>query len=1030
MSYDDQCKKCGVEYARIYDANNNERIDNLIQEIQLEINELNNMILEWISYDRFNNVKEIGDKVYSAIWKDGPLEYDIYKSEYARNYQNIEVTLKLYNLQNIINEFFIGQDKNYSITYISEVLRMYGISQCPNTKDYIIVFQDIYCKKCGKQYTNIVEEWCESCQMNYFGKNWVSSGNEKIDNLIHEMQLKINYESDIVFEWIPYEKLNDIQEISKYDFDKMHYATWEDGPLYYTDGEWKRKSNKMIKFNKYTNIYGISQNLYTEDYIMIFPRMYCEKCNKQYKNRLDANYEWCKSCQISNLKQNFTNWTSGNKGIDSLIKEIQLEINYQWEIIFEWVPFNQLYNIKKIILQRIYSAIWLDGPLKYGKTKNKYTKNQRNTHVTLKIYNSKNITNEFLSEVKADLNKYHGKLFGITQNPYTKNYIVIFQNGYSGICEICGDEVTNYTWCRSCYINYSEKFFKSWTSENEKINNFILKRQLKISNFKDTMFEFIPYDQFSNIEVVKKNSFATVYSAIWKDDPLLYYDKKWIRESNKKVTLKLLCLQDVVEFLKKTEKYLSKRDYSIYGISQDQDTKCYVVVFKYNLYCEKCGEEFAKYNIKFEWCRKCQLNDLKLNFTNWTSENDKIDNLIQKMQLKIDSKWDTIFEWIPYSQFSNIKKMNKSNSTKIYSAIWKNDILFYDNLYEEEQTKRLRSKITLKYSENIIDEVEKYSINKKYGITLDPDTKDYIIILENQYCMICDKIYTYTNKKWSIWKDGPLFYNGYEYIKFQKKVALKEIYNSENITMEFLNEIKGYSIKRRDQILIIYGISQNPNTKNYILVLNYAEGGNLCSWVNKHYKKIDWSYNLKALLNIIEGLKEIHQKDMVHRDLHTGNILSISTSLDATGRQPFANKAHDTFLALKICGGVRPDINDQEAPKCYIDLMMRCWDSNPNNRPKATEIEEVIRLFHGSYVPDSIWLPREKKQQYYYIEEQFKSAEEYKEINFLSLEEKRWVTTHPQAFYTSQLLYPFTKDLPKYNDPNSECLDCEVIYIN
>ena len=33
------------------------------------------------------------------------------------------------------------------------------------------------------------------------------SGNIKIDELIQEMHLKINDESDIVFEWIPYNHL-------------------------------------------------------------------------------------------------------------------------------------------------------------------------------------------------------------------------------------------------------------------------------------------------------------------------------------------------------------------------------------------------------------------------------------------------------------------------------------------------------------------------------------------------------------------------------------------------------------------------------------------------------------------------------------------------------------------------------------------------------------------------------------------------------------------------------------------------------
>jgi hypothetical protein len=137
---------------------------------------------------------------------------------------------------------------------------MYGISRNPNIKDYIIVFQDIYCKKCGVKYTNIIKEWCELCQINYFKKNCANSLsstktsssfyslNEKIDSLIKEIQLKINYDSDIVFEWIPYDQLNDIQEIGKDDdFDTMLYsATWKDGPLRYNDGEWTRKSNKMV----------------------------------------------------------------------------------------------------------------------------------------------------------------------------------------------------------------------------------------------------------------------------------------------------------------------------------------------------------------------------------------------------------------------------------------------------------------------------------------------------------------------------------------------------------------------------------------------------------------------------------------------------------------------------------------------------------------------------------------------------------------------------------------------------------------
>ena len=52
----------------------------------------------------------------------------------------------------------------------------------------------------------------------------------------------------------------------------------------------------------------------------------------------------------------------------------------------------------------------------------------------------------------------------------------------------------------------------------------------------------------------------------------------------------------------------------------------------------------------------------------------------------------------------------------------------------------------------------------------------------------------------------------------------------------------------------------------------------------------------------------------------------------ATGRQPFDDRAHDQVLALNICNGIRPEINEKEAPKFYIDLMKNCWDPDPDKR--------------------------------------------------------------------------------------------------
>ncbi|CAB4422071.1 unnamed protein product [Rhizophagus irregularis] len=466
----------------------------------------------------------------------------------------------------------------------------------------------------------------------------------------------------------------------------------------------------------------------------------------------------------------------------------------------------------------------------------------------------------------------------------------------------------------------------------------------------------------------------TVYSATWIDGPMYcsYEYGNYIRDLNKKVALKYLnnsqnSIESLINEAKKYQTTKHKAFQVLYGISQNPDTGNYILV---------------------------QNNFI--NLINWISGNEIIDDLIQEMQLlKINNHGDVVFEWIPYNQFNNIKKVDKGGFSIVYSsANWKNGPLEYD------------------------------TSKKKY-------------------------------------KRNP-----------NRVIALKCLYNSQNINNKFLNEVKKYSINKRSNILNIYGISQNPDTKEYIMVLQYAREGNFNHWMNKNYEYFNWRDKLSALLNIINGLKEIHQKSIVHRDFHTGNILFLSKkynfgncilisdmglcgevgNLDetkiygvmpyvapevlrrrtytqesdiysfgmimyfiATGRQPFYNRAHDHLLALDICKGVKPEINEPEAPRCYIDLMKKCWDLNPNNRPNILEINELITSFHKLYRRDSFIVENEE------IVMQFKKAEEYKKVNLPFIKNYQ-ITTHPQAIYTSRLLNPFTEDLPE-NDDDSQCLD-------
>src|ERR1043165_3608295 len=106
------------------------------------------------------------------------------------------------------------------------------------------------CKKCGsKQYTHIWSSWCKTCHTNNFKTNLIKSGNEKIDDIIQAMQLKINNSYDVVFEWIPYSQFDNIEEINKGDFATVYLAVWKDGPLsydYYNKNEYLRRSDKKV----------------------------------------------------------------------------------------------------------------------------------------------------------------------------------------------------------------------------------------------------------------------------------------------------------------------------------------------------------------------------------------------------------------------------------------------------------------------------------------------------------------------------------------------------------------------------------------------------------------------------------------------------------------------------------------------------------------------------------------------------------------------------------------------------------------
>ncbi|GES83982.1 kinase-like domain-containing protein [Rhizophagus clarus] len=830
--------------------------------------------------------------------------------------------------------------------------------------------------------------------------NW-TSGNEMIDNFIQEMQL--NYDGcGKLFEWVPY---NELIIDKKIEDNYLTRAIWKKGSLYYDKdcgeiGEWIRESYETVtlrflydsqnitdefinKFKSYLNdeSCGITQNPYTKVFVSVSVDDYF---NNYVNNKYRVSRMLYKSCEknlLKNLlKNNFTNWTSGNEKIDDFIQEKQLNYNGK-EAVFEWIPYDDLFITEVIRDNWLATAIWKDGPSIYDHSKKKLIKKSCEAVCLRYLHNSLVITNNFLNEIESYLKYNWG--YGLSQNPDTKVYILVFSNKYFNKCCdkcVCLRYLYNSPYITNEFLNEVESYLKDGSGYG-------------LSQNPDTKVYILI---FSN-EYFEK---CCDKCAIWKDGPLIYDDseKKLIRKSFERVYLKYLHNSlNIIEFLNKNI-YWDGIGSSLYGLSQNPETEVYILVlydYPIGIYCGKC---FDRYNNKYEWCEACQINNLKNDFTNWTSGDDKIDNFIQERQSMINEHYDTIFEWISYNEFIDIKEIDRESG--FATAIWKDGPLYY-SIIKRKYRRKINEKVLLKYMHNLqnvesfLNEVT-YSIEESHGVSQNPNTKDFILVLQTKYyCEHC----VYYGK--SYWKRKPNI-----------KVALKCLHNSQNFLDEFINEVKAYSNQRIGNILKIYGISQNPKTKDYIMVLEYAEGGSFNTYLNENYKNFDWFKGLRILIEIIKGLNKIHHKKMVHQDFHIGNILF--TKIEKFYDDDDGAYFEDTDDSTDEDDNANNDNDINDYYRACISDMGLCKKIDDNDETKIYGVMPYV-------APEVLKGKPYTQAADIYSFEQFKKTHVHR-TNFLSNKSNR-STIHTQAVYTSRLLNSFTGNLSKYDNIDNNTVE-------
>ncbi|CAG8626217.1 19556_t:CDS:2, partial [Dentiscutata erythropus] len=118
-------------------------------------------------------------------------------------------------------------------------------------------------------------------------------------------------------------------------------------------------------------------------------------------------------------------------------------------------------------------------------------------------------------------------------------------------------------------------------------------------------------------------------------------------------------------------------------------------------------------------------------------------------------------------------------------------------------------------------------------------------------------------------------------------VALKFLDNSEQLNRDFLDELQAHHrCSLGSGIIDCYGVSKDPETNRYVMVMRYAEQGDLRRYLSQFFAELSWDEKIEVFDKIVKGLQGIHDAG-------------------------------------------------------YVAAMLKCWDSDPTKRPTITDLLSV-----------------------------------------------------------------------------------------
>ncbi|CAB4468861.1 unnamed protein product [Rhizophagus irregularis] len=176
-----------------------------------------------------------------------------------------------------------------------------------------------------------------------------------------------------------------------------------------------------------------------------------------------------------------------------------------------------------------------------------------------------------------------------------------------------------------------------------------------------------------------------------------------------------------------------------------------------------------------------------------------------------------------------------------------------------------------------------------------------------------------------------------------------------------------------NRIIRCLGISLDPIKNDYLLIMQYADCSDLQNYLKDNFKNLTWDDKKKLAFQIADGLNYLHNENILHRDLHSKNIVihehnAKITDFDqnfpytkssdiysfgvlmweiSSGYPPFKDCDNKVALAFEINNGVR-EVTIPDTPIEYEGLYKNCWNQVPEQRPIINKVlDEFEKMGFG-----------------------------------------------------------------------------------